>query len=316
MTRQRLLIGAGVSTFGGTLMGVITLIALNAALLSIPQPSDWKARTGSRKSQGEPATDGSREYKAITERNLFRARLQAEIPKPRSEKEIEEEQLVSILTPMTLKGVMTGHQNKDFFAVIDRGGQKGVWTYEIGETIERGLAISDIRKDAVIIEKGDFAAMLKLFARSFERIPSTRPSPAVNETPKPADPKVAKKSQPVPVNDYSKDIKKEGKTTMLSKSLAEKIRHDNTTIMSSIAIKISTDSSGKPDGYKVVSVDNGSLAQKLGIQPDDVVQEVNGHQLRTAEDTKNAHEALKNASKFEVKVLRQGKMESLRYEIR
>jgi type II secretion system protein C len=315
MTRQRLLIGAGVSTFGGTLMGVITLIALNAALLSIPMPIDWKARSGSRKPQGEPATEGSKEYKAITERNLFRARLQAEIPKPKSEKEIEEELLVGILTPMTLKGVMTGHHNKDFFAVIDRGGQKGVWTYEIGETIERGLAIAEIRKDAVIIEKGDFAAMLKLFARSFERVPSRHPSSVANEAPKPPDPKVAKQSQPAPVNDYSKDIKKEGKTTMVSKSLAEKIRHDN-TIMSSIALKISADSSGKPNGYKVVSVDNGSLAQKLGVQPDDVVQEVNGHQLRTAEDTKSAHEALKSATKFEIKVLRQGRMESLRYEIR
>jgi S1-C subfamily serine protease len=66
----------------------------------------------------------------------------------------------------------------------------------------------------------------------------------------------------------------------------------------------------------VASVENGSLAQKLGIMPNDVLQEVNGYQLKTTEDTKKLQDALKNASKYDVKVLRQGKMETLRYEIR
>ena len=39
-------------------------------------------------------------------------------------------------------------------------------------------------------------------------------------------------------------------------------------------------------------------------------------QLKTPEDTKKAQDALKNASRFEIKVLRQGKVETLRYEIR
>ncbi|MGD0233853.1 MAG: type II secretion system protein N [Syntrophorhabdales bacterium] len=316
MTRQRLLMFAGVSTLAGVFLGVIALIALDASLLSIPLPVGWKGGAGSQRTEREFIADGSKDYKAVTERNLFRAKLQAEIPKPRSEKEIEEEMLVNILKPMTLKGVMTGQHNKDFFAVIDRGGQKGVWTYEVGETIERGLAVTDIRKDAVIIEKGDFAAILKLFARSFERIPSAHAATAPKEI-KQEDLKLAKKVQTVPrIQDYSKDVKKEGKTTVISKSLAEKMKNDNTTIMSSVAIKLSTDTSGRPNGYKVVSVDNGGLAQKLGIRAEDVLQEVNGYGLNTTEDTKKAHDALKNASRFEVKVLRQGKVETLRYEIR
>ncbi|HME44615.1 MAG TPA: type II secretion system protein N [Syntrophorhabdales bacterium] len=317
MTRRRLLILAGASTFAGLFLGVLALIALDVSLLNIPLPVDWKGRAGSQKTGGELAKDGSTEYKAVTERNLFRAKLQAEIPKPMSEKEIEEETLVNILRPMTLKGVMTGQQNKDFFAVIDRGGQKGVWTYEVGETIERGLAVTQIRKDAVIMEKGDFAAILKLFAKSFERIPSTNASTVPKETLKQEDLKLAKKTQPAShPEDFGKDVKKEGKTTVIPKSLAEKMRSDNTTIMSSLSVKPSTDTAGRPNGYKVVSVDSGSLAQKLGIRADDVLQEVNGYELKTAEDTKKAHDALKNVSKFEIKVLRQGKVETLSYEIR
>ena len=36
-----------------------------------------------------------RDYKALMDRNLFRAKLQVEIPKPKTEKEIEEEALTA-----------------------------------------------------------------------------------------------------------------------------------------------------------------------------------------------------------------------------
>jgi type II secretion system protein C len=315
MTRKQLIL-SGVSTLAGVLVGVIALIVIDASLLKIPVTFDGKSRTISRKPEVEPKAD-SMDYKAITERNLFRAKLQAEIPKPKSEKDIEEETLVTIMKPMTLKGIMTGYQKKDFYAVIDRGGQKGVWTYELGETIERGLTVTDIKKDAVIIEKGDFAAILKLFAKSFERIPSTAHAAAPIQTAKKEEARPARKDQIAPkAIDYSKDVKKEGKTTVLSKSLADRIKSDNTVVMSSLAIKLSTDAAGKANGYKVVSVDKGSLANKLGIMQDDVLQEVNGFQLKNAEDAKKAHETLRNASKLEVKVLRRGKVETLRYEIR
>ena len=317
MTRKRLLMFAGVSTLAGIFLGVVALILLDASLLTIPLPVDRKGHAGSLKTEGGPVADGSKDYKAVTERNLFRAKLQAEIPTPRSASEIEEEMLVNILNPMTLKGVMAGHQKADSYAVIDRGGQKGVWTYEVGESIERGLTVTDIRKDAVVIAKGDFAAILKLFAKSFERIPSARAATVPKEIPKKEEPRLAKKELTTPrTADHSKEIKREGKTTVISKTLADKMKNENATIMSSLAIKLSADASGKPNGYKVASVENGSLAQKLGIMPDDVLQEVNGYQLKTTEDTKKLQDALKNASKYDVKVLRQGKVETLRYEIR
>jgi type II secretory pathway component PulC len=318
MTQKRLLMFAGVSTLTGAFLAIVALIVLDASLLSIPMPLGLKARTGSQKGEGETSADASKSYKAVTERNLFRARLEAEIPKPRSDKEIEEEMLVNILRPMTLKGVMTGQQKKDLYAVIDRGGQKGVWTYEVGEVIEQGLAVTDIRKDAVTIEKGDFAAILKLFAKSFERLPSSvHAATAPRETPKKDEPRLVKKEQtPARTANYSKEIKKEGQTTVVSKSLAQKMKNDTSIILSSVAIKLATDAAGRPNGYKVVSVENGGLAQKLGIMADDVLQEVNGYQLRTTDDTQKAHKALTDASKLEVKVLRRGKVETLRYEIR
>jgi type II secretory pathway component PulC len=193
--------------------------------------------------------------KRLLKRNLFRAKLQAEIPKQKSEKEIEEEALVNIMKPMTLKGVMTGAQKRDYYAVIDRGGQKGVWTYEVGETIERGLTVTDIKKDAVVIEKGDFAAILKLFAKAFERIPATAQAAVLPKEPaKKEEPKGAGKQQtPSKTVDYNKELKKEGKTLVLSRSLADQVRDNNSLLLSALTIKLST-MVRVPNGYKVVGV--------------------------------------------------------------
>jgi type II secretory pathway component PulC len=54
----------------------------------------------------------------------------------------------------------------------------------------------------------------------------------------------------------------------------------------------------------------------MGIAPDDTLQEVNGLKLSSSEDMNKVYEALKNATTFEVKVLRRGHSETLRYEIR
>ncbi len=317
MTRTRLVIGAGVSTLSGTVLGVAALILLNASLLCIPLPTDWKNRSGSRNKApvGAPP-DAPSDYTAITERNLFRARLQAEIPKPKSEKEIEEELLTGIVAPMTLKGIMKGLDNKDSFAVIDRGGQKGVWTYEAGEAVERGLVVAEIRKDSVVIEKGDFSAVLRLFARSFERLPRPQQS-AARDVARQADAAEAKKAAVSPsAAEVHKEVTKKGATTIISKSVADKLRKESTAILSSLTISPSANSAGKPNGYRIVDMENGSIAQKLGLSADDVLQEINGHPLRTSEDAKRVNEALKHASTVELKVLRRGKVETLRYEIR
>jgi general secretion pathway protein C len=238
------------------------------------------------------------DYKAITQRNLFRAKLQVEIPKPKTEKEIEEEALTAIVKTMALKGVMLSPRKRDNYAVIDLGRQKGVWVYEPGDVIERGLTVKEIGKDSVRIEKEEFVVVLKLFSSANELTRTRRTAG------------VAPARRAISKVDPGKEIRRAGPVTRISKSLAERLKADNTLIMSAVAVKPS------PEGVKVVAVDKGSVAQRMGIAPDDTLQEVNGHKLGSTEDMSMVYESLKNATDFEVKVLRGGKPETLRYQIR
>jgi len=108
----------------------------------------------------------------------------------------------------------------------------------------------------------------------------------------------------------AKEIKREGSVVRISKSLAERLKVDNLSIMSSVAVKPT------PEGVKIVAVDQGSIAQSMGIAPNDTLQTVNGLKLGSKEDMNAVYESLKNSSDFEITVLRSGKTETLRYQIR
>ncbi len=288
------LIVSGISTVSGVVAAIIVLIAVNASFLRVPDSPPMRATSAAGAvASVQAAALSEPDYKAIIERNLFRARLQVEIPKPKTEKEIEEEALTAIVKTMVLKGVMLSPRKRDNYAVIDLGGQKGVWVYEPGDVIEKGLALKEIGKDSVRIEKEEFGVVLKLFSPAYQRAAGVAAA-------KPAIGKV----------NPGKEIKRQGSVTRISKSLAERLRADNTMIMSSVAVKPS------PEGVKIVAVDKGSIAQQMGIAPNDTLQEVNGHKLGSAADMSTVYESLKNATDFEDTILRSGKPETLRYQIR
>lgn len=308
MRDRKKMIILGVATLSGVVLAVIALIVINALLLRIPlrvESSPPQTAKANKPEQVSAVTEP--DYKSILERNLFRAKLQMDVPKPKSEKEVEEESLTSIVKTMALRGVMTGRQKKDYYVVIDRGGQKGVWTYEVGEVVEKGLVVSEIKKDSVRLEKDDFSAVLKLFSPTFERTAGTRTA-SLTRTQEPAKDKPAQKA--AKAADFGKEVKREGSVTLISKNLAEQLKGNSNAFLSSVAIKAAG------DGFQIVAVDKGSLAQHMGIAPNDTLQEVNGYRLSSSGDMRKVYESLKNSKKFEVKVLRGGKQETLRYEIR
>ena len=180
----------GVSTLAGVIAGAIVLMMINASFLKAPDgPPQMAAAVAALRTAGTQAAPSRPDYAAITKRNLFRAKLEVECPKQKTAAEIEEETLAGIVKTMALKGVMLGARKRDNYAIIDRGGPKGVWAYEIGEVIESGLALKEIRKDSVRLQKGDFDIVLRLFASAAERskgasIP-TLPQSALSQRSKP-----------------------------------------------------------------------------------------------------------------------------------
>ncbi|MEW6427683.1 MAG: type II secretion system protein N [Thermodesulfobacteriota bacterium] len=73
---------------------------------------------------------------------------------------------------------------------------------------------------------------------------------------------------------------------------------------------------GRQEGYQVSRIAVGSFLDQLGVRNNDVVQAVNGIEIRTMADVQNVYQRFKDGSDLEVEILRAGQKQTLRYEIR
>jgi general secretion pathway protein C len=72
-----------------------------------------------------------------------------------------------------------------------------------------------------------------------------------------------------------------------------------------------------PDGgFLVRQIQPGSLYEKLGLRPGDVIRNVNGQALTSMDDVMKLYQQFGSAQRVLVEVQRQGRNETLYYDMR
>jgi S1-C subfamily serine protease len=100
---------------------------------------------------------------------------------------------------------------------------------------------------------------------------------------------------------------------IISKEFARRVREKNTILLSKVAIKARLDENGSLRGYEAVQIDKGSVVERMGFRPHDLVIGVNAIPAR---DLEASQESLESADRFDLTVVRKGKTIHLRFEIR
>jgi S1-C subfamily serine protease len=108
-------------------------------------------------------------------------------------------------------------------------------------------------------------------------------------------------------------VARKGRLVVISKEFAQEVREDNAILLSKVAIKARLDKNGSLRGYEAVQIDAGSVVERMGFRPHDVVIGVNAISVR---DLEASRESLESADRFDIIVIRKGKTIKLRFEIR
>jgi len=72
---------------------------------------------------------------------------------------------------------------------------------------------------------------------------------------------------------------------------------------------------GQHQGYQVKAIDKGSLYEKLGLQNNDIIEEINGEPLDSMEKVMGLFKKLRNERAFTVKINRKGASQFQNYHI-
>ena len=74
-------------------------------------------------------------------------------------------------------------------------------------------------------------------------------------------------------------------------------------------------SGGRVDGFKFVAIEPNSIYEKLGFKPGDVIKGVNGEPVNSPTKAMELYNALKNESRLQLNVERNGREETFKYDI-
>jgi hypothetical protein len=109
------------------------------------------------------------------------------------------------------------------------------------------------------------------------------------------------------------DIVLKGDRVVISRRFAEEVKKKNEIVLSTVAVKAKMDAQGKLEGFQLFEIDRGSPVEKAGFRPLDIITAVNAIPARNLVEKRGS---LESADRFLVTVLRRGREERLRIEVR
>jgi general secretion pathway protein C len=72
---------------------------------------------------------------------------------------------------------------------------------------------------------------------------------------------------------------------------------------------------GKPDGFRIVEIQPGSLYQEVGLLPGDVIQSINGMSMSDPQNFMKALSTLGTATQVSIDLVRNGAPQTFSYQI-
>lgn len=253
-------------------------------------------------------------YQVILERNIFDS---TELP-PEEAPVIEESQTPTgeaVKTSLSIKvrGVLVVGDGRDqrSSATIEGGTGKGgqIDTYAVGDENAFAPATKLIR---VKPDRIEFTHKGRLEYALFEEEGGASifgPPPSLGET------HAALTPVPSPETPQGEGIKKEAENRFVIDQKEVQNALTNIDRLYTDIRAVPNFAGGKVSGMKILSVKQGSLFDKLGLQRGDILQKINGLEL----DVKRGFEIfnqLKNETHLSVDVVREGRNQTFEYEIR
>jgi general secretion pathway protein C len=247
------------------------------------------------------------DYQAIVEGNIFNANLRGKHPV--EESGAAPPVAAAPLSPLNiiLIGTVVGDGKR--YAVIEDGRTHVQTLYHLGDQIgeepqgpqgqPEGKIIRIARNEVVILRQGQ-REVLTISLGGETKPVSIAPQPPVQPA--------------LPASGSSIRQVAEGKWVLDRREVESAV--DNLPQLLTKARVIPNFTNGKPDGFKIFAIDTTSLYAKIGLQNGDVIQRINGIEMRDPQNFMRVFQQLKDEPSITIDLVRNNQKETFGYEIR
>jgi general secretion pathway protein C len=201
---------------------------------------------------------------------------------------------VGAATKIRLIGVVLG-DHRGVFAIVEELSSKRQVLYRLHEQIPDLGEVTDIRRDGIVIRQGNLEELLELAL-------SERPAGAQGTTaasPSTQTPKAAG----VPLRKVIDRREVERAMSDLPKLLTQARAVPNMV-------------NGSPNGFRIDYIAPASFYEKIGVQTGDILQRVNGVDIRDPSTMLSLLQQLKNERVVKLDLVRNNQASTVTYELR
>ena len=199
-------------------------------------------------------------------------------------------------------------------AILWANGMKQPKAFRENEEVEPGALLSSVERDKAWITRGNEREMLEILPVGSKARVSTPPSPGAAPGAAPGAPQAPATSQSQPTGDIKVERLADNRFA-IDEAGVEQLTGNLNQFMTQVRL-IPFFEGNKSAGYRIAAIRPGTTFERLGFQGGDVLQQVNGLDLSSPEKIATIFQNLKDEKKVSVNILRQGKKNTLTYEIR
>jgi len=221
-------------------------------------------------------------YRAIIERDIFSSG--EEVLQETGGEDVDDLEPTSL--NVALLGTVVGAQQYAF-AVIEEVNKKKQGLYKVGDSIQ-GATVKRILRGKVVLRVNDKDEILTMEEEAASRA----------ETEYPRSPAVEKEA-----------------TIEVSRSEVDESLKDVHQLLTQVRIRPHF-RDGKPDGLAVSNIRPDSFFAKLGLRNGDIVQGINGRNIKSPDDVMEVYQKLKSGSRVALQVMRNGEEKIINYQFR
>ena len=227
-------------------------------------------------------------YDTIIKRNLFNVDLEADKgktggPDPEA---VPVEKLEPTELKLSLWGTVTG--GDPVYAVIEDKKTREQSLYEVGDRVQEAT-VKRIMRHGVVLNYRGKDQILEMEDQTVSAPPP--PFKGANSKSAPVPPVIGKVSQEEPESEELSSLMKE-----------VKIRPHF--------------SDGEPDGLMVYGIRPDSVFRQIGLRNGDVIKNINGTSIVSAEDALHLYSEIKESESAKVTLLRRGKEQEIEYQMK
>lgn len=217
---------------------------------------------------------------AILERNIFNSRP---VP-PISSIETSATEMPDL--KLRLIGTVVGGAQSSF-AIIEDLTSREQQLYRLDDLVTQGARLVKIERNEVVLQRGSIKETLSVY---LEELP-------------------VQEGQAAGIRSVARD-----KWILDKRELTGAL--ENISQLLTQARLIPNFTAGRPDGFKVVNITPRSFYEKIGLQNGDVLQRINGVDVKDPQSFLVVFQQLKEENNFSLDLVRNNSKETFQYEIR